>query len=604
MRGTWDIRDTHSRPVFFSMGCRLRPNALLLIILASLTLTACGGGSTEQQRPDPRAIISLSAATLSFSSPEGGPNAANQTFTLSNTGSATLNFTATAAPTAPPAWLAVAPTSGSMAAGVSTTLNVSVNTSGLAVGAYTSSLSVSDAAASNSPQSVSVSLVVTEPLKRVSVASDDTEGNGSSTVPKISRDGRFIVFTSDASNLVDADTNSVSDVFVRDRQTGQTTRVSVASDGTEGNGASATASISADGRFVAFTSKASNLVPDDTNDSYDIFLRDTCGGDAAGCAATTVRVSVASDGTGANLASRGPSISADGRFVAFWSSASNLVAGDTNGTDDVFVHDTCFGTAAGCTPATERVSVASDGTEAVFGGSDNSSISADGRFVAFKSNASNLVAGDTNGIYDVFVHDRETDRTTRVSVASDGTEGDNGGDGPSISADGRFVAFSSGSTNLVPDDTNACFAGKFVLPCGDIFVRDTCVGASAGCSPSTIRVSVASDGSQSNDVSSGPSISADGRFVAFWSSASNLVPDDTNDSSDVFLRDTCRGAAVGCTPSTVRVSVATDGTEGNGSSGNASMTGDGRFVAFDSFASNLVAGDSNGSRDIFVANTR
>ncbi len=589
MREAWAIREKRFRPAFLSIGFRRPLNVLLLICLVSLTLTACGGGSSEQQRPNPRATIFLSPATLSFSGPEGGPNLANQTFTLRNNGTATLNFTATASPSGPPAWLAVNPTSGSVAAGASTTFTVSVNISGLAAGTYTGSLSVSDQAASNSPQSVSVSLAVLEPIELVSVASDGTQGNDDSTVPTISDDGRIIAFASEASNLVAADTNGVADIFIRDRQAGETTRVSVASDGTEGDGASAYASVSADGRFVAFRSDASNLVAGDTNFAADIFVRDRQTGQ-------TTRVSVASDGTEANLASYFASISADGRFVAFHSNASNLVAGDTNGNQDVFVHDTCFGAAASCIPGTVRVSV--DST------SNLPSITADGRFVAFSSNASNLVAGDTNGIYDVFVHDRQTGQTTRVSVASDGTEGDWGGDGASISADGRFVAFGSRSTNLVPGDTNACLAGKFVLPCSDIFVRDTCVGAPGGCNPSTNRVSVASDGSESNDVSSAPSISDDGRFVAFWSLASNLVPGDTNDTSDIFLRDTCRGAAAGCTPSTVRVSVATDGTEGNGGSGNASMTADGRFVAFDSFASNLVAGDNNGSKDVFVANTR
>src|SRR6266478_6649941 len=180
-------------------------------------------------------------------------------------------------------------------------------------------------------------------------------------------------------------------------------RVSVANDGTEGNFDSFDSVISADGRFVAFDSRASNLAAGDTNGSRDVFLRDTCVGAPAGCTPSTTRVSVASDGSEGNGISDTPSISADGRFVAFAADASNLVAGDTNGAGDVFVRDTCVGVPAGCTPSTTRVSVASDGTQGNAGVFFDLSISADGRFVAFDSNASNLVADDTNGFIDVFL---------------------------------------------------------------------------------------------------------------------------------------------------------------------------------------------------------
>jgi len=216
-------------------------------------------------------------------------------------------------------------------------------------------------------------------------------------------------------------------------------RVSVASGGTQGNGDSGCPSISADGRYVAFQSYASNLVPGDTNEVGDVFVHDRLTGQ-------TTRVSVASDGTEGNDYSRRPSISADGRYVAFASLASNLVPGDTNGTWDVFVHDRLTG-------QTTRVSVASGGAQGN-SGSWCPSISADGRYVAFQSYASNLVPGDTNGVLDVFVHDRLTGQTTRVSVASDGTQGDSYSFGSSISADGRYVAFSSLASNLVPGDTN------------------------------------------------------------------------------------------------------------------------------------------------------
>src|SRR3989441_47631 len=233
--------------------------------------------------------------------------------------------------------------------------------------------------------------------------SGGAQGNGSSGLigfafpPALSADGRFIAFVSLATSLVAGDTNGATDVFVRDRQTGTTERVSVASDGTESNDASLGSALSADGRLVAFQSDATNLVPGDTNSATDVFVHDRQTG-------MTERVSVASDGTQANNASSYPVLSADGRFVAFDSAATDLVAGDTNGASDVFVHDRQTGT-------TERVSGASDGTQ----GNDASAgpaLSADGRLVAFHSTATNLVAGDTNRAYDVFVHELMVSTTT------------------------------------------------------------------------------------------------------------------------------------------------------------------------------------------------
>jgi len=400
-------------------------------------------------------------------------------------------------------------------------------------------------------------------VQRVSVASDGAQGNGDSFGGSISGDGRYIAFESRASNLVAGDTNGKQDIFVHDRQTGQTTRVSVASDGAQGNGDSGQAVISADGRFVGFYSLASNLVPGDTNGVEDVFVHDRLTGQ-------TTRVSVASDGTQGNGPSWGPSISADGRFVAFESRASNLVPGDTNDTTDVFVHDRLTG-------QTMRVSVASDGRE---GNSYSwlARISADGRFVVFTSDASNLVPGDTNGTWDVFVHDRQTGQTTMVSVASDGTPGNGRSIGVSISGDGRFVAFESEASNLVAGDTNGTW---------DVFVHDRLTGQ-------TTRVSVASDGAQGADSSSGGELSAHGRFVVFFSFASNLVPGDTNERMDVFVHDRQTGE-------TTIVSVASDGAQGNANSSGAAISADGRFVVFTSKASNLVPGDTNGTWDVFVA---
>jgi Tol biopolymer transport system component len=225
---------------------------------------------------------------------------------------------------------------------------------------------------------------------RVSVASDGTQGDGESYYPSISSEGRYVAFASDATTLVAGDTNGLTDIFVHDRRTGVTTRVSVASDGTQGNGHSWHPSISSEGRYVAFASYASNLVDSDANGEWDIFVHDRQTGE-------TTRVSVASDGSEGDKLSYGQSISPDGRYVAFASYATNLVAGDTNGKWDVFVHDRQTG-------ETTRVSVDSEGSQGD-GGSFFFSISSDGRYVAFSSSATNLVADDTNDQNDVFVHD-------------------------------------------------------------------------------------------------------------------------------------------------------------------------------------------------------
>jgi Tol biopolymer transport system component len=346
----------------------------------------------------------------------------------------------------------------------------------------------------------------TDQTNRVSVASDGTQGNSHSSEPVISADGRYVAFASYASNLVAGDTNSVRDIFVHDRQTGQTSRVSVASDGTQGNSNSFSPSISADGDIVAFHSYASNLVPGDTNNERDVFVHDQQTGQ-------TNRVSISSSGIQADNWSESPAISADGRYVAFESEASNLVIGDTNGVRDIFLHDRQTG-------QTNRVSVASDGTQGN-GLSFYASISANGRYIAFSSNANNLVSNDTNGAHDVFVHDQQTGQTSRVSVASDGTQGIGYSGMPSISANGRYVAFGSAAGNLVPGDTNGSY---------DIFIHDRSVGQ-------TSRVSVASDGTQGNNMSVYPSVSASGRYVAFTSFANNLVPGDTNNHQDVFVHE-------------------------------------------------------------------
>ena len=356
-------------------------------------------------------------------------------------------------------------------------------------------------------------------------------------------------------------------------------RVSLASDGTQADWGSSWPAISADGRFIALTSAAENLVAGDTNLENDVFVHDQWSG-------VTVRVSVSSAGVEANDGSTFSTISGDGRFVAFQSAATNLVAADTNGVVDVFVHDRDTD-ADGILDepgavSTSLASVSSTGVQ----GNDRSevpSISADGRFIAFDSSADNLVGGDENGYDDIFVRDRVAGTTTLASVtAGEPCWQDRNSMVPAISPSGRFVAFESGACNLVPGDTN------FV---GDVFAYDRDAGVMT-------RVSVDGAGVQGNEGSGDAGISGNERFVAFASYATNLVAGDGNNTSDVFVHDLQSGE-------TTRVSVSSAGVEGNGFSQGAgglgvSLSGDGRFVVFQSDATNLVTGDTNGNMDVFV----
>jgi Tol biopolymer transport system component len=396
----------------------------------------------------------------------------------------------------------------------------------------------------------------------VSVSSSGAQGDAPSTSAVLSGDGRYVAFESPADNLVAGDTNAVWDIFVRDRATGVTERVSVDSSGVQGDAGSYDPAITPDGRFVAFRSFADNLVPNDTNGFHDIFVHDRQTG-------TTEIVSVDSSGVQANGPSFSPSISADGRYVAFYSSATNLVANDLNGFIDVFVHDRQTG-------VTSLVSIDSNWVQGN-GDSVDPSISADGSIVAFSSTASNLIVGDTNLYSDVFARDRTAGTTELISQSTIGKLGNSTSDEPSISADGKSVAFRSSATNLVPGDTNLA---------ADIFVRDRVA-------LTTDIDSVDSSGNLANDNSFRPSLSGDGGVVAFASAASNLVANDTNAVVDVFQRDRKKGK-------TTRVSVDSAGTQANGVNHPPSISSDARQVAFYSDATNLVPSDTNAATDCFV----
>jgi len=399
---------------------------------------------------------------------------------------------------------------------------------------------------------------------RVNISSDGRQANFGGQDPALSANGRYVAFVSSATNLVEGDTNRAADIFVRDRLLRTTVRVSEDSRGHQADASSSSPSISSSGRYVAFLSDAADLVPHDTVGS-DAFVKDLKTG-------RTRRVSLGVNGQ-QNGHTGAVAISGNGRFVAFTSDGDNLVAGDTNGTDDAFIRNLATG-------VTRRVSVDSGGLEANGQTLFEVSISNRGRYVAFPSDATNLVQHDTNGVSDIFVRDRATRTTQRVSVGPRGAEANEFSFGAQVAAKGRIVTFTGCASNLVRHDTNErC----------DVFTRNLRTQV-------TRRVSVTNSGAEAiHGASFEPSISANGRFVAFGSNATNLVSDDTNGVADAFLRD--RWAQT-----TVRVSLGPDGRQGNNhvTAFGTAISAGGNHVAFDSAASNLVARDTNDIWDVFV----
>lgn len=379
---------------------------------------------------------------------------------------------------------------------------------------------------------------------RVSVAADGGSANASSESPAISGNGRYVAFASEAANIVPGASPLANgfDVYVRDTCSGAggacaplTTMQSPASGDDPAEGGNGP-SLDATGRFLSYSGYGSNGHP-------QVYWRDTCAGASSGCTPATLLESPAYTGGPANFSAGPPVLGATGRFIAFQSSATDLVPNDDSSGSilDIFLRDTCQGAPAGCVPSTLRADLSNSGAAANIGAfSGASAVSADGRYVAFQ--------------------------------------------------------MQSNETAIAPNP------GKVLM----VYVRDTCTGAPAGCQPQTIPIPVSTDGSQPNAGSDDMSMTPDGRFVAFGSLATNLVFGDTGlvgNQKDIFVRDTCVGASAPCTPATVWVSVGPNQTPSFGACDNPAISADGHYVAFLCLSDNLVPGSYNGHLQVYLAKT-
>ncbi len=397
----------------------------------------------------------------------------------------------------------------------------------------------------------------------VSVSTSGALANNNSYYSLISADGRYVVWQCEAGNLVPNDFNNQYDIYRRDLVAGVTDLVSVGISGSAGNALSLSPAVSGDGRFVVWSSNASNLISGDTNGTWDIFLRDMVAG-------ITTRISLTGAGGQAPLRSDQPRITPDGRYVTFESDA-DLIASDTNGLKDCYRLDRNTGQLA-------LVSTSSTGTLG-----DSISYAAqpsdDGRYVCFFSAATNLVSGDTNGQGDVFWKDMQTGTLLRVNVSTAGVQANNESIWPSISGDGQIVTYCSAAGNLVPGDTNGNF---------DLFARDIVAGT-------TERLNLQPNGAQADSyVQSPTALTTDGRFVIYASLSTNLVAGDTNGFQDIFIRDRL-------SMTTERVSFAFNGSQTNSDNFVPHMTPDKRVITYTSTANNIVPNDTNGFRDIFAS---
>lgn len=425
-------------------------------------------------------------------------------------------------------------------------------------------------------------IMITTPLidagagatKRISLDASQDDPDGSSFGRSVSADGALIAYSSDATDLLadpGIDVNGARDVYVRDRAGGVNVLVSVGLDGLAGTGVSPAASasgepaISADGRYVAFSSDATNLVASDTNNQRDVFVRDLAN-------ETTTRISVSTGGQPSNRMSNVPAISVDGRYIAFASLGTTLVTGDTNNVADIFVRDTTLGT-------TRRVNVTTGGAQAIGGASNRPSISADGNRMVFESLATNLVPGDTKGRSVVYLRDRAALTTTRVSSSSTGKVPNGSSYLGAVSGDGTQVVFGSLASNIVTGDTNAM---------ADVFAYDVALGVRS-------LVSAGPGGTPADGPSYGRALNYDGRYVAFSSDANNFATDGPQSpNSDVFAVDRTTGDVIVITADS-------SGAKANGDSFKPAMSADGTVLAYRSDATDLVVqSDDNGASDVYA----
>jgi Tol biopolymer transport system component len=410
------------------------------------------------------------------------------------------------------------------------------------------------------PRTTGGGLIGTTAIDRPSIAFDGQQGDAGSSLGVVTTDGNHIAFASSATNLVADDTNDKADIFVRDRATAWTSRISVATSGAQANDASTGPAMSADGRYVVFESDATNLVANDTNARRDIFLRDRQ-------LNTTTRLSTSTIGAEPNGDCDRPRISADGRFVVFESDATNLVGEDANAGRDIFLRDRHANHLT-------RVSLTAAGAEAS-GASSDATISDDGSIICFTSDAPDLVAGDTNGSTDIFLRHRATGTSSRISLGNGFVQGNGGSFSGRVSGDGRFVVFTSAATNLAPGDTNNT---------DDVFLRDRT-------NATTIRVTVSP--LQASNGSEAVAISADGRYIVYNSSDDNPIAGDTNSVLDVYIHDHK-------TFLTRRASVGKAGQQPLAPCFGTALSTDGRYVIFHTVAGSLVTGDTNSKSDVFL----
>ncbi|MEV7192522.1 hypothetical protein AB0N81_12080 [Streptomyces sp. NPDC093510] len=424
-----------------------------------------------------------------------------------------------------------------------------------------------------SPAGASAAHTAAPRTERVSVGPQGAQGNAASTSPALSADGRYVAFVSASRNLVANDTNGTPDAFVRDLRTGTTERVSVKSNGKASHGVVREVSLSPDGRYVVFTSTADDLVRDDPNDLDDVFLHDRDTG-------RTQRISptgASYDGLRTHL-TYDPAVSGDGRYIAYASGAEDLVAGDTNKRDDVFLYDRKKKT-------TELAQLTDDGRHGegdafapAFAGDSG------GRYLAFTSNASGLTDVEDHALAtDVFLRDREKNTTELVSVPHAYNRKTPSWDA-ALSGDARYVAFTSASRVLRPE-------GPAPTSPHNVFLYDR--------ETKRMRlVSAAQDGTPADQNSGDVSLSRDGRYAAFTSAASNLTADGDDSSADVFLRDMLTGE--------VRlVSVESEPVSEDTKPGpRTGVSEDGGTVVFDSPAGNLVPDDTNATTDVFLRHLR